>query len=320
MQRNQTIDFLRGLCMLYIVGVFHLTQYLGEQYYLNNNVYGYSIMWSCLGTFSLISGYLLGMKYECKHFRDALFFYKKRIIRFYPLFILSAILLLLIGFNDLTQTVYALTGMAPFVAHTPKTLWYISMIMIFYLISPIVLTSRIKRLIFSVVILLFFCLLSRIIRVDLRFLYNLMLYLLGISVASFKFEGMKGYRFLKWVGIVVSLLVYSYLLCNLSVKNGLLFSLVTNVFGVFALVSLASLLMKIVPADNRAISFMSFASMSCYLFHRFTYWLCLQLYNPDDLLSKTLYLVLIAFPVGLVFAFYVQKLYDVIALNIQKKS
>ena len=320
MQRNQTIDFLRGLCMFYIVGVFHLTQYLGEQYYLNNNVYGHSLMWSCLGTFSLISGYLLGMKYECNNFRDVLFFYKKRIIRFYPLFILSAILLLLIGFNDLSQTAYALTGLAPFVSHAPKTLWYISMIMIFYLISPIVLTSRVKRVIFSIAILLFFCLLSRIIRVDLRFLYNLMLYLFGICVASVRFDQWKGHRYIKWVGIVLTLLVYSYLLCNLSTKNSLLFSMATNVFGVFALVSLASLLMKVLPNDSRVISFMSFTSMSCYLFHRFTYWLCLQLFNPKDLLSKSLYLVLVAFPVGLVFSYYIQKLYDVIVINIQKKN
>ena len=65
--------------MLYIVGIFHLTQYLGESYYLNYNAYGNSLMCSCLGTFSLISGYLLGQKYECKSLKNAFFFYKKRI-------------------------------------------------------------------------------------------------------------------------------------------------------------------------------------------------------------------------------------------------
>ena len=186
--------------MFYIVGIFHLTQYVGESYYLNNNVYGNSLMWSCLGVFSLISGYLLGLKYECKSFHDVLYFYKKRIVRFYPLFVLSALCLLFIGFNDLSQTLYSLSGLAPFVSHSPKTLWYISMIMFFYLISPIVLTSRKKRIIFSIAILTLFCVLSRLISVDLRFLYNLMLYLFGVCVVSFNFDLIKKSPYLKWGG------------------------------------------------------------------------------------------------------------------------
>lgn len=317
MKRNQTIDFLRGFCMLYIVGIFHLTQYLGESYYLNNNVYGNSLMWSCLGVFSLISGYLLGLKYECKSFHDVLYFYKKRIVRFYPLFVLSALCLLFIGFNDLSQTLYSLLGLAPFVSHRPKTLWYISMIMIFYLISPVVLTSRKKRIIFSITILTFFCVLSRLINVDLRFLYNLMLYLFGVCVASFNFDLIKKSPYLRRGGVILSLSVYCIMLCGLKSNSGLLYTMSTNLIGILTLVSLAGIVMQIVPTESKIVSFFSYVSMSCYLFHRFTYWLCLLLFNPENLIIKTLYLLLIAFPVGLVFSYYIQKSYDKLVIKIQ---
>ena len=318
MNRNQTIDFLRGFCMFYIVGIFHLTQYLGESYYLNNNIHGNSLMWSCLGTFSLISGYLLGLKYKCESIHDIFFFYKKRIVRFYPLFLLSSLCLFIIGFNDLPQTMYSILGIAPFVSHKPKTLWYISMIMIFYLISPIVLTSRKKRIIFSMVILVFFSILSRIIYVDLRFLYNLMLYLLGVCAASFKFDWLKKASYYKWGGVIGSLLLYFALYCKLATESGFLYRMVTNVSGVFALLSFAYLVKKIMPSNSKLIYFFSYSSMSCYLFHRFTYWLCLTLYNPNDLLVKSLFLFLFAFPIGLAFAYYIQKLYDTILLRNKK--
>ncbi len=187
--RSLVIDFIRGFCMFYInVGVFHLSQYLGNSYYLDNNEYGNSFMWSCLGSFSLISGYLIGSKYYCDSMREAIIFYKKRIIRFFPLFILSSICLYLINFNDLHQTIYAVSGLAPFVTHTPLTLWYISMIMIFYLISPIVLGRKRRKILSSLVIVFFFCLLYHLTIKDIRFIYNLMLYLIGVCMPLLKIE------------------------------------------------------------------------------------------------------------------------------------
>jgi peptidoglycan/LPS O-acetylase OafA/YrhL len=168
--------------MFYIVGIFHLSQYLGDEFYLNNNVYGNSIMWSCLGTFSLISGYLIGRKYNCETWGDVMFFYKKRVVRFYPLFFLSAILLYSIGFNNLEQTINSLLGLAPFLKPRPLTLWYISMIMVFYFITPFVLRGvRVKRSLFLIV---GFVVLSRFIDIDYRFIFNLFFYFIGICSSN----------------------------------------------------------------------------------------------------------------------------------------
>ena len=162
-------------------------------------------MWSCLGTFSLISGYLIGGKYNCNTIKDALFFYKKRVIRFFPLFFLSAILLCFIGFNTLNQTVIALLGLSPFISPRPFTLWYISMIMIFYLLSPIVLRG--KRLYRCLLLFIGIVILSRFIDVDLRFIFNLFLYLVGICLPYYSSKILlcqnvvnKGFKMRVWGG------------------------------------------------------------------------------------------------------------------------
>lgn len=307
MDRNQTIDIIRGCCMIYIVGIFHLSQYLGKSYYLNNNVYGNSIMWSCLGAFSLISGYLIGKKYNCNTFKDALVFYKRRVVRFYPLFFFASICLLIIGFNDPLQTFYALVGMAPFVSHKPLTLWYISMIMLFYLVSPIVLAQHGRRrfvrcmLVFSI-----FVICRLFIYIDLRFLFNLLVYLVGISAACINLN--KAFGKSKYIcGVLV---LYALLFVNLNIMSHSIVRRFVDIVGVVVIVVLAKLIGNVVSNNNRIVFFLSYVSMSAYLFHRLTYWICLQILSPCSTMEMALFLMFIAFPVGLAFAYYVQKLYD----------
>ena len=92
--------------MFYITAVLHLTYYLGQDKFLWHNIYGNSLTWSCLGTFSLISGYLLAKKYSCNNLKDVRYFWKKRLLRFYPFFIISTICLCFIGLNKILNKVY----------------------------------------------------------------------------------------------------------------------------------------------------------------------------------------------------------------------
>lgn len=322
MKRNSTIDFIRGFCMIYIVGVFHLSQYLGKSIYLNYNEQGNSFMWSCLGTFSLISGYLIGSKYHIESIHDVLIFYKKRIIRFYPLFVISSILLLVIGFNDIERTFYALSGLSPFVSHPPHTLWYISMIMFFYFLSPIILINRGKRIVLCLLSYSFILLFTFFITIDLRFLYNLFFYESGLYISSLsklsKTKKLKMQRFLIFGGGIL-IVIYFVMFMLLDYYHFFLFRKIVDVIGVFVIVYFAKLIALLWPLENRIVYFLSYVSMSIYLFHRFTYWACLKFYNPDDIMSKLFYLLIIALPVGFVFAFYVQKKYDEVIKIIVKK-
>lgn len=312
MERNITIDILRGFCMFCIVGIIHLSQYLGQEHYLFLIPFGNCITWSCLGTFSLISGYLIGRKYCFHSFSDVGLFYKKRLVRFYPLFVLSAICLLCIGFNNSCQTVNALTGLSPFVHDKtcrPLTLWYISMIMIFYLISPLLLFCRKwPRIAISVLLMALSVGMSLFIYVDKRFVFNLFLYLLGTCLALFDLSELQ--KMTGWAGMIVSLIVYVGMLSLLDVVHHSILRWSTIFFGVLCFVIVASFLSKKISATNKCVHFLSYVSMSAYLFHRFTYWACLKIFHPDDLTLLGLYLFLFALPVTLCFAYYVQKCYD----------
>jgi len=319
MQRNITIDFIRGFCMMYIVGIFHMTQYLGEYYYLNNNIYGNSFMCSCLGTFSFISGYLIGTKYICNNISDAFVFYRKRIVRFYPLFVVSSILLYLISFNDLQQTVNGLFGLSSFEKKGTLTLWYISMIMVFYLITPIILKEKKVRIIRSFFVFIGFCILSQIIFIDKRFIFNLFLYLSGIclSLKDIDFFRRVINTRLKRFFVGMGLLLYFILFFNLGTLNSFIIRKIIECLGVYVIVILAFFCLKQV-GNSKLVYFFSYISMACYLFHRFTYWLALQIYQPDEIIFKLLYLVFIALPFGILFSYTIQKSYDLLLYKLNK--
>lgn len=135
MDRNVRYDIARSISILWIVVVFHLSAYLGKTYNLNNNLACNELTWAALGCFSFISGLFIGKK-SLSGIGEILLFYKKRLLRIYPLFFISAISLYLISYNGLTETVHGLLGISAFTGKQPLTLWYISMILFFYLISP----------------------------------------------------------------------------------------------------------------------------------------------------------------------------------------
>ena len=313
MERSVKIDFLRSVCMLYITAIFHLTQYLGESYYLNNNVYGNSLMWSCLGTFSLLSGYLLGRKYKCDGFSDAIYFYKKRLLRFYPLFLLSTICLWLIGFNNLHQSVYGLIGLAPFVREAPRTLWYISMIMIFYLICPFVLNSNNKkRIIRCLLVFALSFIVSCFFYVDFRFIYNLLAFLIGVCVVIYEKKAINAIAKMKKKSLIVIALglvgVYLLFFFFLNVISNTIFHMVVNIMGIVVLILIANSIK--LEKWKGLIYIMGYLSMSFYLFHRFSYWICLIIYKPEGLVPLLSYLLFVSVPIGLCIAYWIQKLYD----------
>lgn len=329
MNRSLRIDFLKGICMFYITAIFHLTGYLGGNYYLFNNVYGNSFMCSCLGTFSLLSGILLGGKYSCSTFKDVNYFYKKRLLRFYPLFLLATICLYLIGFNDFKTSIYALLGLAPFVSPRAYTLWYISMIMIFYLLSPFVLTNNNKqRIIRCVILFLFWCFLYwfvdfRSISIDFRFIFNLLCFLFGVCIVRYKKKifGSSFYKRYKTIIYCTTITIYLIFFLYLSyIEKGVLFKLsklLVDYLGVIVLIILSDIIKM--NRYRKVIYFLSYISMSFYLFHRFTYWACLSFYKPENIILLFIYLLLVSVPLGMFFSYYIQKTYDALVTNLKNQ-
>ena len=101
--REYRFDVVRVICMTYLIAFFHLYGYIypqgGTPFYTPVCT---ALAHACLGLFTFVSGYLLGRKYCFGQMEnsDAWSFYKKRILRIIPLFVLSSIALWLIDYND----------------------------------------------------------------------------------------------------------------------------------------------------------------------------------------------------------------------------
>ena len=207
--RDYRFDVARALCMIFVVAFAHLWAYVYpgvvSVIYLHPALY--ILSYSCLGLFTFASGYLLGGKYSFgKDGNTKVWpFYKKRVLRIIPLFLLAALALYLIGFNSARATLNGVLCISPFTTSRPMTLWYIPVILWCYFITPLVSRKNFTwRLISGVGLLLTVWLISNFIHpIDWRFRFNLLLYLVGLVSAPYinwKFEDRK---WIKWLAVVV---------------------------------------------------------------------------------------------------------------------
>ena len=130
------LDIIRALCMLWIVAVWHNNDYLPVVYHWSNDFVPAMITQVVLVTFTMISGMLLS-KYSFNSKSDVWVFYKKRFGRFYFLFILAAVTFYFCGFYSLKALIKCVTGISLVLGQSPFTLWYMAMLMIFYILTPL---------------------------------------------------------------------------------------------------------------------------------------------------------------------------------------
>ena len=131
-----------------------------------------------LACFTFISGYFL-RKYNFNTLTDVKSFYVKRIKRFYVLFFISALLLFIMRWMDLKCFITTVLGIGTFSLPSCRTLWYMSMLMLFYLLSPFFKQKSIGK-ICSLGLFLILGVLFKIGAVDIRVLMYMPFYLLGI--------------------------------------------------------------------------------------------------------------------------------------------
>ena len=328
MNRDYRFDVARAVCMIYIAAFAHLWAYVHPE--VISVVYVHPVFrilcYSCLYLFTFASGYLLGGKYSFgKDGNTKVWtFYKKRVLRIIPLFLIAAIVLYLIGFNSASATMNGVLLISPFVKPRPMTLWYIPAILWCYLITPLISRRNFTwRLISGASVLITMCLIRHFIHsIDWRFLFNMLLYFVGLVSAPYfnwKFENRK---WIKWLVMVV----YVGLLSVTFFKTpNMLFITISSFVGVFALLFVceyvANLVMHHTASDGispigKLIMNVSYASMACYMFHRLFFWAGELIWNPTLHWMKWLYMAGVVFPIMLVLSFYIQKWYDKLVKNL----
>jgi peptidoglycan/LPS O-acetylase OafA/YrhL len=139
--RKVPIDVMRAVSMLYIVGFWHLLDYtkvVGWHY----NPITYRLTVGALALFVLISGFLTGRKDGGLARGEVWSFYKTRFWRIYIPFVIASGLFLAAGENDPLALFKGVTLVAMLLAPPPFTLWFVSMIVLFYLIAPMLIAVR----------------------------------------------------------------------------------------------------------------------------------------------------------------------------------
>lgn len=312
-KRNLGFDAARSLAMVYIVGILHLSGY--TDYAVTRNSACVSFIWSTLGVFTFLSGFLLASRYKFDSGKSIVQFYKKRVVRFYPLFFISSILLFLIHFNSWQETWKGLLGISPFWIPQQHTLWYIATLIFLYLVTPVLCKGNKKVVEKGVIFILIFVVLLVINyffhSVDPRFFYYYIVYFLGIVCAQgFPNSTQKLINSPYTLGL---LLLYVPVLCYLTGHENRIVMMGLGYLGVPIILNVSSLTANKFGRYHlfcTVITYISYGSMCAYLYHRELYWLFLKIWTPVNGLVELAYLFFIVFPIILFISYYIQKGYD----------
>lgn len=229
--RDSTFDIFRALCALEIIAFWHIFFYLPDEYSLTgiNLEIGKYLTMIALSGFSFMSGYML-KKYEFNTWGDVWIFFKKRFKRFYILLFLSCFSLYAVGlimhhpwFTDTKQFVFTLLGLNVFFPPLATTLWFFSMMIFFYLITPVIKAPRkvFLRVVLAFAILGLLLILNKVSHADSNVLYYYPFYMLGLLLPHDIVEKIKRHRL---VVLPLSLLCLSGAFAYTQVADNQLFN------------------------------------------------------------------------------------------------
>jgi peptidoglycan/LPS O-acetylase OafA/YrhL len=101
------------------------------------NIVTYRLTLVVLGLFVLVSGYLIGSKDVAPNKNDIIAFYRARILRIYPPFIAAIVLFYVLKISHGTALAKSAALVSLFFPPAPPTLWFVTMIAVYYIIAPL---------------------------------------------------------------------------------------------------------------------------------------------------------------------------------------
>jgi peptidoglycan/LPS O-acetylase OafA/YrhL len=319
LNRLAFVDVLRGLSVLYIVGFWHMMNYV-DGFAGYSNAVTTRITVTILGLFVYMSGYLLGQKNVQKSRQGIKDFYIRRYLRIYPLYLGAILLFLVFKLSDAATLLKAALLVSMFIGPPPVTLWFITMLMVFYIFTPFLMAVSGNNVRFlGVVAGIFGCflLVSWLSPTgDPRIVIYFPAFALGIYVAG-RIERVEG---------------VSWLLGLLAIAISLGSSLAVDNFPEMSYLSvpLASLMPLVVffllrhfnplIPEWRIFGALAYAGFVMYLIHRPIFAGMRRVYFPDSPVYQIIYMVLIGMPVILSLSWLAQKAYDHIVVALSRSA
>ena len=316
--------------MLYIIGFRHLLNYSKD--YSPCHPLSYEITISALGAFMFYAGWFFqNLKFEVS--KALIGFYKKRFFRFYVLYCLSLLTMFIGGillhkpwFDSSLQFILSFMGLTAFYLPNVGTLWFMSMLMFFYLITPFILMGERSFYKQSIAGLILFSLLSLYLimpsNIDFRLPLYFFFYAMGLIIPHEVWNRL--IQGLSWYSFILGVVTFVFL-AILDVEN-LLIVFTIKIFYILdfvvVLTYICSVIVKHAPERlGGAVSVLSYILLSAYLFHRQVFQLLKFAMNSIlhvDLNICVLFFIFL--PVCFVLSYYIQLTYDKIIGVVLPKS
>ncbi len=297
-RRIDSLDFLRGMAILWIVAVLHPQDYASAKYFTHR---AFDVATAaCLGIFVFISGYLLYKNNGYVNDPGGVQTYiKKRFLRIYPLYVLTLALFTLFSFISWKSLlVHSLFLNIPINKSMP-TLWFVSMICCFYLFFPLAARNRSMSgtiCLTGTLYLMFSIVHFTTNLIDIRLITYLPLFTFGMLSAKEDWvEGFFRQTSVRFLSLAASgLLAFAFLRTN---DGSVMSLLLRTAFTVCAM----PLMTALGAAGARATSRRLYARIACasfcmYLFHRIVFYLLIKAWNPGSDLLVVFYLLLAGLP------------------------
>lgn len=309
-------DILRSLAILYVIAFWHLCTY-GSAIPCFRNDYGY-LMTSCiLGLFVFMSGFLFSERYEINSLSDIISFLKKRLVRIYPMFFISLTIFLALNLIDFKRYLISVLLLNMILNQDLLTLWFITLIFLFYLITPFYLYKyNLKKVcIWTLIIYISLILINlKTNLIDLRLPQYLLPFVFGIiSPRILKLEQLLK----KQITVILALLIFVLLIKLLSISTNRITHLIITDLAILASIPIFLFIAKIIDKflvkikiNNQVIKSISYSSFAMFLIHRIVFEIGFNIYEPQNKLLFLIYSMLILIPIVFILSLKFQKYYD----------
>lgn len=303
-------DIARSLCVLEIVAFWHIFDYCAPVAWKDDFSF-----WThgSLACFTFISGLFCGKKEM--NFKK---FYLSRMKRFLPMLAIALILFCIFQITSFKVAIITLLGISCFTPYQPLTLWYFAMIILFYWLTPILLYTKNGRceqktfIYRSIFVYFIFIVISSIIVIDNRIIVYYPFYVLGIIFPLKKLELFHyNYKSILLIGLVILSLNY---FCHLLIHD--ILSDIIMAAGSMLLILSFSAFIENYGGVRMIVKFLSYISMSAYLFHRIVYLVTKRVLKEDYInICQVVLMVITLF----VISYLIQKFYDRFCLLCERK-
>jgi len=307
--RDGSADLLRAVLVVYIVGYLHLGGYVGSG---NHHVHWSTVALTnvVLGTFTFLSGYMLGNWSGPIDIHGVAYFYKRRFLRIYPLYILALIGFVLVWLTDAQTAVKAALGLSMFIPPAPMTLWYVAMIVVCYALAPLLIVPTVMRaLTYGMAVWSFMLVYGfLVVEMDHRMLTQFAAFAAGVMCRRLGWrEQLRNHPIWLAVGFAVALMV-----AVISLHRPLLGAVMavpSVVVGPLLLLALADRY----PAEQTPSAWvrsLAYTSFTAYLFHRIFFTLLQRFIWPADPWLQVAVLVGFGLPIIWAGSLLIQWAYD----------